>query len=74
MSTPRLWAVQAQVEVNVEREGWSMSRQVPTFYLDPTVQGITGPETARAVAEDILHTLSGDDKHVRMHVTVEPVY
>ncbi|TXH09339.1 MAG: hypothetical protein E6R04_08285 [Spirochaetes bacterium] len=70
----RLWAVQAQVEVHLEREGWSMSRQVPTFYLDPSVQGITGPESARAVAEDIFRTLSGDDEDVRLHVTVDPVY
>lgn len=71
---PRLWAVQAQVRVNLERQGWSMARQVPTFYLDPTVQGITGPDTARAVAEDILHTLSGDAENVELTVSVEPIY
>lgn len=72
--TVRLWAVQAQVSTFLERENWSMSRQVPTFYLDPSVQGITGPESARAVAEDIFHTLSGGDEDVRLHVTVEPLY
>ena len=70
----RLWAVTAQVSVQLEREGWSSSRQVPMFFLDPAVQGITGPDTARAVAEDILHTLSGDDEDVSVSVTVEPVY
>ena len=70
----RMWAVQAQVSTHCEREGWSVSRQVPTFYLDPSVQGITGPEGARAVAEDILHTMAGDDEGVRLHVTVEPTY
>jgi hypothetical protein len=70
----RMWAVQAQVSTFLEREGWSLSRQVPTFYLDPSVQGITGPEGARAVAEDILHTMAGDDEGVRLHVTVEPTY
>ena len=70
----RMWAVQAQVSTLLERQGWSLSRQVPTFYLDPSVQGITGPEGARAVAEDILHTMAGDDEGVRLHVTVEPTY
>lgn len=70
----RLWAVTAQVRINLEREGWSGSRQVPTFYLDPTVQGITGPEGARAVAEDILYTVAGDTEGVQLHVTVEPIY
>lgn len=70
----KLWAVTAQVSVRLERQGWSSSRQVPTFYLNPTVQGITGPDTARAVAEDILHTLSGDDEDVSVSITVEPVY
>jgi len=70
----RLWAVQAQVSTLLEREGWSLSRQVPTFYLDPSVQGITGPEGARAVAEDILYTVAGDSERVQLHVTVEPIY
>ena len=72
--TVRMWAVQAQVSTLLERQGWSLSRQVPTFYLDPSVQGITGPEGARAVAEDILYTVAGDTENVQLHVTVEPLY
>lgn len=72
--TVRMWAVQAQVSTLLERQGWSLSRQVPTFYLDPSVQGITGPEGARAVAEDILYTVAGDTERVQLHVTVEPLY
>lgn len=72
--TVRMWAVQAQVSTLLEREGWSLSRQVPTFYLDPSVQGIAGPEGARAVAEDILYTVAGDTEGVQLHVTVEPIY
>lgn len=71
----RLWAVTAQVSVQLERGGWSSSRQVPTFYLDPSVQGITDAEQAEWIARDILETAGPiDDDTVSYSVTVEPVY
>lgn len=71
----RLWAVQAQVVVQLEVEAWSSSRQVPTFYLDPQVQGITDKAHAERIAEDILSTAGAlDDEHVSYVITVEPVY
>lgn len=69
---PRLWAVQAQVVT--ETFDGTVSRQVPTFYLDPVVQGITGQEGAVTVASDILMTMAGDSPEVNLHVSVEPVY
>ena len=71
----RLWAVTAQVSVQLERGGWSSSRQVPTFYLDPSVQGITDAEQAEWIARDILETAGPiDDDGVSYSVTVEPLY
>jgi len=71
----RLWSVQAQVVVQLEEKAWSSSRQVPTFYLDPQVQGITDKAHAERIAEDILSTAGAlDDEHVSYVITVEPVY
>lgn len=77
--TVRLWAVTAQVSFTVEREGWrsewSGSRQVPTFYLDPSVQGITDAEHATRIARDILETAGPiDDEETTYSITVEPIY
>jgi hypothetical protein len=35
-------------------EGWDRTRQVPTFYLDPRVQGIVSAAHAERIALDIL--------------------
>jgi hypothetical protein len=69
----RLWAVTAQVET-VGPDG-SGVRQVPTFFLDPTVQGITDRGHAIRIAHEILDTMIGtSDPDFLPHVTVEPVY
>lgn len=69
----RLWAITAQVSV-LTGAGWDSSRQVPTFYLDPAVQGITDRDHAARIAEDILFTSAGDAQGVTIAVHVEPVY
>ena len=72
----RLWAVTAQVEWEDGRGGGS--RQVPTFYLDPSVQGITDAAHAERIAGEILATVSVSrglsGKGATMHITVEPTY
>ena len=56
-----LYAITAQVH---SRQGeWTGSRQIPTFYLDSSVQGITSPDHALVIATMILdpfgqHSLS----------------
>lgn len=44
------------ITANIAREenGWSSSRQVPTFYLDENVQGILSIAHAVQVARDII--------------------
>lgn len=75
----KLWAITAQVEVHRPAEGypngWTSSRQVPTFYLDPLVQGILTEAGAVKIAEDILSTAGAvDGESVTLHVTATPIY
>lgn len=78
--SPRLWQVTAQVEVRQPPSrgwvnGWNLSRQVPTFYLDPSVQGIISEAGAVKVAEDILSSAGPvDAEGVTLHVSVTPVF
>lgn len=66
----RLWAVQAQVERTAPGGfGWSTSTQVPTFYLDPAVQGITDEAGALRVAGEILECTCN-----AVFIHVEPIY
>lgn len=66
---PALWAVSANVERT--RDGWSGSIQIPTFFLDPRVQGILTADHAERVAREMLTLLAGEDAVV--HVTVAAV-
>lgn len=64
-----MWAIQAQVESHVKDSSgeWAGSRQVPTFYLNERVQGITSEEHAARIACEILdplHVIGGDNIHV----------
>lgn len=65
------YAITATVEYR-QVSGWSGSRQVPTFYLDSDVQGITDTAGAERIARDIvtgaglLDQLPGD---VTVHAT-----
>ena len=65
-----MYAVTAQVVLRTER-GYS-SRQVPTFYLDPTTQGLISPEHAARVALSVLTTMLpyGDHGIDSIHLAV----
>lgn len=55
-----LWAIQATVTSGVrDTKGnvWSGTRQIPTFYLNPVVQGIENETQAIIVARDVLDNL-----------------
>lgn len=47
-----MYTITAQVIIT--RDGWTSSRQVPTFLLDENIQGITDPVHATRVAADVL--------------------
>lgn len=71
----KLWAISAQVTVTMERSDWRATRQVPTFYLDPAVQGITDQHGAIRIAHEILSTAGPvDEQRVDLNVSAEPVY
>lgn len=69
----RLWAVTATINSQLTQDGWSSTRQVPTFYLDPAVQGITSAGHAERIAEEILRSLCGDAAGVTVSIHVEPI-
>jgi hypothetical protein len=52
MSNPYLYVISAQV-LSSER-GFSGSRQIPTFYLDPAVQGINSLAHAEQIAKTVI--------------------
>lgn len=54
-----MYAITAQYEHHTS-DGYSGSRQVPTFYLDSRVQGITSERHAESIARDILTTCLGE--------------
>ena len=53
-----LYAIHATLETEHAPDArgivWSSMRQVPTFYLDADVQGITSPGHAEKIAREIL--------------------
>ena len=63
-----MYAVSVQV---ITHDGdYSGSKSVPTFYLDSTVQGITGPEHAADVARDVVNplgTIAPEDLNIRAY-------
>ena len=62
------YAVSVQV---ITHDGdYSGSKSVPTFYLDSTVQGITGPEHAAAIAAQVvnpLRAIAAEDLNIRAY-------
>lgn len=60
-----LWRVTAQV--TRVQDGWQSSRQVPTFYLDSDLQGITGAEHAIRVAQEVIDPYA----ELAVHATVQ---
>lgn len=60
-----IYAVQASV---VTTNG--VARQVPTFFLDSTVQGIVNGEHAARIGRDVLASVLPSDHNARIHVFV----
>lgn len=54
-----MYAIRATV--SAELPGWTSARQVPTFYLDERVQGITSERHAEEIARDIIMALAPPD-------------
>ena len=64
MSAPvRLWAVQVQAE-RITSKGYTSSVGLPTFYLDPAVQGTLTAESAERIARRIVDQGPGSVLHV----------
>lgn len=59
LASPRFYAVTAQVN-RTRPDGWTSSRQVPTFYLNTAVQGILNDEHAHRVAAALIADLVDD--------------
>jgi hypothetical protein len=53
----RFYSVQGTITRTVD--GWTSTRQIPTFYLNSDVQGILTEEGAKRVADDIVATIVG---------------
>lgn len=70
------YQVMGQVSWAEKGTGWNGSRQLPTFYLDSRVQGITDEQHAEAVAQqmvrDIVAASQGNDdaRTVTLHAHV----
>lgn len=62
-----MYAIQASVSIVVD--GWTRTRQLPTFYLDKNVQGIVDERHAKLIAEDILNPLKNNDLAVFISAT-----
>lgn len=68
---PDAWAIGAHVTTVID--GFTSTRQIPTFYLDPRVQGCLTPEGARRAAVDIIRPYP-DHHQYEVHVAVEPIW
>lgn len=61
------YAIQASVSVIID--GWTRTRQLPTFYLDKECQGIVNEHHAKSIAFDIINPLHNSDITVNMSVS-----
>ena len=66
----RYWAVSAAVERYKDDGEWIATRQVPTFYLHPWVQGTLTEDQAKHVAQKVVDPF--DDARA-VHITVTKV-
>lgn len=60
-----MYAITAQIET--EKDSWTGSRQVPTFFLDENVQGFMDEAGAVRVATEIIRATGDYNNYV--HVT-----
>ena len=67
-----LYAVSARVQ-RYDVEGWRCTVDLPTFYLDSRVQGITGEDHAREIVRDMLARLGHDSADVQVSATLAPI-
>jgi len=54
--------------VRLTKDGYSSSRQTPTFYLDSKVQGIVNAKHAALIALDIANTFHATENNERISV------
>jgi hypothetical protein len=54
MSQRRLILYRVVACVTHKRKGWTTSVQIPIFYLDADIQGITSDEHAKEVAKGVI--------------------
>ena len=72
--TPKFWRVQAQVSHRLA-DGYTSTRQVPTFLLDTSITGVIDEASARRVAEDVITSMApGHQEEVSLSIHLEPVY
>jgi uncharacterized protein (UPF0212 family) len=65
-----MYQVQATVS-RIDEHGWSLAKQVPTFFLSSDIQGITSVEHAERIAREMLREIGG--RWVSVSVDVVPV-
>jgi len=63
-----------QPTVTIVAKGVSVTKQVPTFYLDPKVQGIISVAHAEIIAEDICNPSKDPSVTVTANVTETDMY
>lgn len=61
-----MYAISAHVVTRADGDGWRATRQMPTFYLDESVQGIVSEDHARRIAK---HILDPYGMYEELHVT-----
>jgi hypothetical protein len=68
------WVVNATWERYTTRPAGVSTGQVPTFLIDPAIQGALSHHDARKVARDILTSGNPIDGAPTFHITVVPVF
>lgn len=63
-----MYAVTATVTRVSPRDGYTGTRSLPMFFLDPKVQGITSPEGAEVLAREIIAPYFRPEETVVVHV------
>jgi hypothetical protein len=64
-----MYAIQAQIFTADDSGQFAGSRQIPTFYLDPKVQGILNESDARRIAREIIDPMG----RLTLNIHAEPI-
>ena len=67
----RLYLVTATVLYPADKNGYRLTRQVPTFYLNAAIQGINDAPHAERIAVNMLAELANDDRVLVHAVAIE---